>query len=41
MEYNFIAIEGTIGAGKTTLSTRIANAFHTLNLRDDVDVQVV
>ena len=25
MKYNFVAIEGTIGAGKTTLSTRIAN----------------
>ena len=28
MNYNFIAIEGTIGAGKTTLSTRIANDFN-------------
>ena len=28
MEYNYIAIEGTIGAGKTTLSTRIANDFN-------------
>ena len=28
MHYNFIAIEGTIGAGKTTLSTRIANDFN-------------
>ena len=28
MQYNYIAIEGTIGAGKTTLSTRIANDFN-------------
>lgn len=28
MHYNYIAIEGTIGAGKTTLSTRIANDFN-------------
>ena len=28
MNYNFIAIEGIIGAGKTTLSTRIANDFN-------------
>lgn len=28
MNYNFIAIEGTIGAGKTTLSTKIANDFN-------------
>lgn len=28
MNYNFIAIEGTVGAGKTTLSTRIANDFN-------------
>ena len=28
MNYNYIAIEGTIGAGKTTLSTRIANDFN-------------
>ena len=28
MNYNFIAIEGTIGAGKTTLATRIANDFN-------------
>jgi deoxyadenosine/deoxycytidine kinase len=28
MQYNFIAIEGTIGAGKTSLSTRISNEFN-------------
>ena len=28
MEYNYVAIEGTIGAGKTTLATRIANDFN-------------
>lgn len=28
MEYNYIAIEGTVGAGKTTLATRIANDFN-------------
>ena len=28
MNYNYIAIEGTVGAGKTTLSTRIANDFN-------------
>ena len=28
MNYNFIAIEGTIGAGKTTLSKLIANDFY-------------
>lgn len=28
MEYNFIAIEGTVGAGKTTLATRIANDYN-------------
>ena len=28
MNYNYIAIEGTIGAGKTTLATRIANDFN-------------
>jgi len=28
MQYNFIAIEGTIGAGKTSLSTRISNDFN-------------
>lgn len=28
MQYNFIAIEGTIGAGKTSLATRIANDFN-------------
>ena len=28
MKYNYIAIEGTIGAGKTTLATRIANDFN-------------
>ena len=28
MQYNYIAIEGTIGAGKTTLATRIANDFN-------------
>lgn len=28
MNYNFVAIEGTIGAGKTTLATRIANDFN-------------
>jgi len=28
MRYNFIAIEGNIGAGKTSLSTRIANDFN-------------
>lgn len=30
MKYNFIAIEGNIGAGKTTLSTMLA---HQLNAR--------
>lgn len=28
MQYNFIAIEGTIGAGKTSLSTRISNDYN-------------
>ena len=28
MKYNFIAIEGNIGAGKTSLATRIANDFN-------------
>ena len=28
MQYNYIAIEGTIGAGKTTLASRIANDFN-------------
>lgn len=28
MQYNYIAIEGTIGAGKTSLATRIANDFN-------------
>ena len=28
MNYNYIAIEGTIGAGKTTLATRISNDFN-------------
>ncbi len=28
MRYNFIAIEGTIGAGKTTLASRIADDFN-------------
>lgn len=28
MYYNYIAIEGTLGAGKTTLATRIANDFN-------------
>ena len=28
MQYNYIAIEGTIGAGKTTLATRISNDFN-------------
>jgi deoxyadenosine/deoxycytidine kinase len=28
MRYNFIAIEGNIGAGKTSLATRIANEFN-------------
>ena len=28
MKYNYIAIEGTIGAGKTTLSTRIAEQYN-------------
>lgn len=28
MNYNYIAIEGTIGAGKTTLATRIADGFN-------------
>ena len=28
MNYNYIAIEGTIGAGKTTLATRIAHDFN-------------
>ncbi|MCR5659458.1 MAG: deoxynucleoside kinase [Bacteroidales bacterium] len=28
MNYNYIAIEGTLGAGKTTLATRIANDFN-------------
>jgi len=28
MKYNYIAIEGTIGAGKTTLATRIAKDFN-------------
>ena len=28
MNYNYIAIEGTVGAGKTTLATRIGNDFN-------------
>lgn len=28
MEYNYIAIEGTVGAGKTTLASRIANDYN-------------
>ncbi|NOU46600.1 MAG: deoxynucleoside kinase [Bacteroidales bacterium] len=28
IQYNFIAIEGTIGAGKTSLATRISNDFN-------------
>ena len=28
MIYNYIAIEGTLGAGKTTLASRIANDFN-------------
>ena len=28
MFYNYIAIEGTLGAGKTTLASRIANDFN-------------
>ena len=28
MQYNYIAIEGTIGAGKTTLASRIARDFN-------------
>lgn len=28
MQYNFIAIEGTIGAGKTSLATRISNDYN-------------
>ena len=28
MNYNYIAIEGTLGAGKTSLATRIANDFN-------------
>ena len=28
MYYNYIAIEGTLGAGKTTLASRIANDFN-------------
>lgn len=28
MRYNYLAIEGTMGAGKTTLSTRLANDFN-------------
>ena len=28
MEYNYVAIEGTVGAGKTTLATRIANDYN-------------
>ena len=28
MEYNYIAIEGTVGVGKTTLATRIANDYN-------------
>ena len=28
MQYNYIAIEGTIGAGKTTLASRIAHDFN-------------
>ena len=28
MNYNYISIEGTVGAGKTTLATRIANDFN-------------
>ena len=28
MQYNYIAIEGTVGAGKTTLASRIANDFN-------------
>ena len=28
MDYNFIVIEGNIGAGKTSLSNKIANQFN-------------
>ena len=28
MIYNYIAIEGTLGAGKTTLASRIANDYN-------------
>lgn len=28
MQYNYIAIEGTVGAGKTSLATRIANDYN-------------
>ena len=28
MRYNYLAIEGTMGAGKTTLATRIASEFN-------------
>ena len=28
MQYNYIAIEGTVGAGKTSLATRIAKDFN-------------
>ena len=28
MRYNFVAIEGTMGAGKTTLSTKISQDFN-------------
>ena len=28
MNYNYIAIEGTLGAGKTTLASRIAKDFN-------------
>jgi deoxyadenosine/deoxycytidine kinase len=28
MKYNYIAIEGTIGAGKTSLATKIAEQFN-------------
>ena len=34
MEYNYIAIEGTVGAGKTTLATRIADDYNGTNRKN-------
>ena len=37
MNYNFVAIEGTIGAGKTTLATRIANDYNGKLILEEIE----